>query len=222
MMRKWAFIFIALALVVYFLPYMLSWGWAKSQVQTHLERQLGGKVCIGKLTLSWWGKQHCQNVAWKDDPKGFSVYAERVEVLAGLIDCLRYKDKPLDVFVEGATMKSQANLRFFKKKKKKDLEMHFSPIRAILIHKIIRFEHTQIQINDSMHVFTSGEIDLERDSMNIQLGLPQKALGKIFKEARNLPEDFVLEIPVATKLSGKALEKALLGFFLKNFGSIGK
>lgn len=211
-----------LAVVTYFLPHFASRGWTKKQLESHLATQLGGEVKIQKLSLNWGKKQWCHNVTWIDREKGISVCAKQVEVFAGLINCLRYKNNPLDVYVEGAEMKSNANFRFIKKKKKKNLEMKFSPIRAKLSHRVISFQNTEIDINDSMRIFTFGEINLERDHMNITLGLPQKVLGKVFKEAKTLPEDFVLEIPVSTRLSSKSLEKALLSFFLKNYGSIGK
>lgn len=213
---------IVLGTLIYFLPFLASRGWAKGQLESHLAAQLGGEVKIKTLFLGWNQKQSCRHVTWIDKEKGISISADRVEILAGLIDCIRYKNTPLNVYVEGAEMKSNASLRFIKKKKKKHLEMKFSPISATLSKRIVTFQRTEIEINGSMKVFTSGEINLEKDQMDITLGLPQKALGKVFKEAKNLPENFVLEIPVATKLSAKAFEKVLLAFFLKNFGSIGK
>ncbi|NGX47015.1 MAG: hypothetical protein K1000chlam3_00384 [Chlamydiae bacterium] len=219
-MRKVLFIILFLGTVVFFLPQIASFGFAKRQVEAHLAKQLGGEVKIEKLSLSWFSIQTCHKVQWIDPSNGITLFADQVAVLASLSDCLRFKEKPLNVQVTGAEMKSQAKFRFIKKKKKKDLELHFSPIVAKIENGTIAFQQMQIEINTSMKVTVRGQFDLKKHHMDITLGLPPQTLKKVFKEAKNLPDDFLLEIPISTKLNSKAFEKALIGFFLKNYATV--
>lgn len=117
-------------------------------------------------------------------------------------------------------MQSKAHFRFIKKFRKKDLNLHFSPIEAKIENGIIAFNQMEIEINKSMKVGAWGEINFEKQHMDLTLGLPPKTLKKLFKEAKNLPDDFLLEIPISTKLNSKALEKTLIGFFLKNYATV--
>ncbi len=221
-MRKFLFTILFLGVFAFFLPQLASWGWAKKQVEAHLAKQLGGEVQIENLSLSWWKTQKCQKVTWTDTHNGIVLFADQVSVLADLTDCIRFKEKPLDVLVEGATMKSKANFRFIKKLRKKDLNLHFSPIEAKIENGIIAFNQIEIEINESMKVGAWGEIDFAKQQMDLTLGLPPQTIKKMFKEAKNLPDDFLLEIPISTKLNSKALEKTLIGFFLKNYTTLKK
>ncbi|MDN3506373.1 MAG: hypothetical protein P0S96_03990 [Simkaniaceae bacterium] len=219
-MRKILLSFLFLGAFTFFLPYFASIPWTKKQAEERLSKQLGGEVKIQSLSLSWLSTQKCQNVQWTNLANGYTLEADQIVLQEGLIQCLRYKESPLNVQVTGASMKTKGNFRFIKKMRKKKLDLAFSPIQATVQNGVIAFDKIQIDINEKMHVTTKGEIDLTRNHMEIVLGLRPETLGKIFKEAKNLPDEFELEIPISTQLSGKALEKALIGFFLKNYAKV--
>lgn len=219
-MRKVLLTLLFFGAATFFLPHFASSSWAKKQVETRLSSQLGGKVKIEKISLSWLSTQKCLNVRWENTLNGFTLFADEIALKEGLVHCLRYKESPLSIQVLGAQMQTQSNFRFIKKMRKKTLNLAFSPIDATVQNSVIAFEDMKIDINEKLHVLTRGEIDFTRNHLSIVLGLGPETLKKVFKEAKNLPEDFVLEIPISTTLSGKALEKALIGFFLKNYAKV--
>ncbi len=213
-MRKVFICMILFIALVAFLPQIASRGWPKRQIESLLEKQLGGTVSVGKLRMSWWGEQVCKNVEWVNSRNGVALRADSVQICSNLYDCFKYKDRALNIFIEGAKMSCPANMRFIKKKKRKNLQMRFSPISALIKDGVVEFERTEINVTESLKVVTWGSVDLEKNTMNLTLGFPPKALEKMFR-AKDLPENYLLEIPISTKLSSRALEKQLISFFLK-------
>ncbi len=217
-MRKIFLSFLFLATLGFFLPQIASTYFGKKQVEAHLTRHLGGTVHVESICLKWWGEQVCKNVSWTDPKNGITSSADTILITANLLDCLQYKEKPLEVLVEGATISCKANFRFLKKKRQA-LEMHFSPIKAQLKEGTIQFEETEIDVTESLRVITWGNIDLIESRMNLTLGFPSAALNKLFG-MKDLPDDYCLEIPISSKLNGRSLEKRLIKAFVKNYATV--
>ncbi|NGX37273.1 MAG: hypothetical protein K1000chlam2_00427 [Chlamydiae bacterium] len=213
-MRKWILIFALLAAAVYFLPRFASTEWIKKKLEARLQSQLGGNVKIEKITLQWSSEQSCHQLEWTDPKNGIVFHVDQMVIKAPLVDCLRYREKPLDIIAFGAQTSFKGNLKLIKKKNKA-FEIHFSPIQARVEKGVITFSQIEMDINESIKVFTWGKIDLQKSRMNLTLGLPPKTLKKLFK-AKDLPEDFLLEIPLSCKLNGRSMERKLLAYFLKN------
>jgi hypothetical protein len=219
-MRKLFLAFLFLGALVFFLPHFLSLNVLKQQVEKRLSSQLGGEVQIEKISLSWLSTQRADNVTWHHPKKGLSVLAETITLQENLMECLRSQEKPLHLEVTGASMQTQGDFRFIRKMRGKNLSLKFSPILAKVQNGVIEVERTQIAINEKMQITTQGVLDFSKSRIDILLGLKQETLQKVFKEARNLPEDFVLEIPIQTDMSGKSIEKALLGYFIRNYARV--
>lgn len=215
--RIWISLIVLLS-VAFFLPQIGSTFYGKRKIEAHLETLLGGSVAIERISLSWWGNQRCHQVKWSDESNGISLTASTVNIQANLIDCLKYKENPLDVLVEGAKIACAPHKKFLKVEGQ--MELAFSPIRALVQKGAITIERTEIKVSESMKVITWGTIDLDGQQMDMTLGLPQKTLKKLFK-VKNLPEEFLLEIPISSKLSMRALEKKLISSLIKNYAMVG-
>jgi len=218
-MRKCFLILLVLSTVVALLPRFCSSKWAKQQIEQRIEKQIGGICKIESFTLNWMGMQTCHHVKWHDPKKGLSLEAEEVMIRENLIDCLRYKERPLHVMLEGVTLDIQAGIKWIKKSQK-DLHISFSPIEATLSDGEILYQRIELDINEKMRAYTWGAINLNRENLEIILGLPKPILAKVFKECRNLPEDFLLEIPVSCDLSVQSVQKKLLWYLLKNYAMV--
>lgn len=218
-MRKLIIFLIALVAITFSLPKFASSKWAKREIELHLQRQIGGNVKIDTLSLKWFGEQVCHGVHFEDPNKGLCIDAEKMVIQSDLIDCLRYKEKPLFVKIHGVSLDLKAGMKWIKKTQK-DLHIAFSPIDARLERGQIHFQRVELDINDKMHAYTWGKLDLNHERLKMTLGLPQPILAKVFKECRNLPEDFLLEVPVSCDLSVQSIQKKLFWYLLKNHSMI--
>jgi len=210
---------ITLVSVGYFLPQIVSANFGKDMLEAHLESLLGGEVTIKRLSLNWQGQQSCHRVQWIDEKNGIAIEAKSLVISASLMDCLKYKDKPLRVVVEGAKATCKGNLNFLKIYDRTSLKLRFSPITALIEEGKITIEKTEISLTKSVKVFTWGSVNLENSRMDLIVGLPPKTLKKLFKSG-NLAKDTLLEIPISTKLSTHAMRKQLAKYFLHNYSSI--
>lgn len=189
--------------MVFFLPQLAS-KIAHPKVEKFLEKKLGGQVEVKKFSISLQGKKTCKEVTWSKEK--FTLVADKIVLI---------QKNPLRIEVDGARMDTTSNMRLLRRKK--DLQLQFSKIDATIEKKGISFDPIQILINEKKKVHIHGSIDFRANKMDITLGIPPMTLKKVFKEAKNLPSDFLLEIPIQTDLSGKALEKELLKYFIKNY-----
>lgn len=188
---------------LFFLPQIAS-KIAHPKIEKLLEKKLGGRIEVKKVSLSWLGKQACKEVIWSK--KNFTLVADKIVLI---------QKNPLRIEVEGARMDTISNMRLLRRKK--DLQLQFSKIDATIEKRGISFEPTEILINEKKRVHVNGAIDFKKNKMDITLGIPPETLKKVFKQAKNLPSDFLLEIPIQTDLNGKALEKELFKYFIKNY-----
>ena len=218
-MRKLILTFLVLAAIVAFLPRFGSSDWAKQQIQLRLEKQIGGICEIESISLNWFRAQTCHHVKWHDPKKGLSLEADKVTIQENLIDCIRYREKPLHVSLEGVSLDVTAGMKWLKKTQK-DLHIAFSPIDATLNRGEITYQRIELDINEKMRAYSWGTIDLNRERLEITLGLPQQILAKVFKECRHLPEDFLLEIPISCDLSVQSIQKKLFWYILKNYATV--
>ncbi len=218
-MRKLLLCFCLLGSGIFFLPKLASGKWAEQHLVSHLQKRLGGEVSCEKISLSWTDKQQCSFLHWIDQRNNISLSAESLVISDTLLNCLRFKEKPLRVSVEGATLECAPKMRVLKKKKYQRLNMVCSTIDATIDHGVVSFNKIEIDVTDSLKVVTWGTIDLDKQHINITLGLPPKAMQKLFG-LKDLPENYLLEVPISCKMSSKVLEKKLLGFFLKNYATV--
>lgn len=220
-MRRLIFLLIfALFTVVFFLPKMATGGFAKKQMIARIEKNLGGKITIDNLHLSWTDRQSCKQLQWNDHRNNITLSANSLIVPEHLINCLRYNDRPLKVLVEGASIKCEPKGKFLKSKQKyRQLNIKFAPFVATVQKGHVSFDKTEIDVTDSLRVAIWGSLDLNKNHMDITLQLSPKALEKMFK-IKNLPANYLLDIPISCKMSTKALEKHLLAFLLKNYAKV--
>jgi hypothetical protein len=207
-MRKFFIIGLTLLCLGSFFPPIASKTFAKKQITTHLESQLGGKVEIDSVSLHWLGSQRCRHVVWTDPKHTFVCKSQEIEIHAGLLQCLRFKESPLNVTVKGAALQSDAELFFLKNKKKQGLLIEFPLIQAHLEKGTLSFGHTEVKLNGKMQMHTKGKIDLVSNRLDLIVGIPAKILRKVVK-IKEIPDFFVLELPISTTLSSKSIEQEL-------------
>lgn len=198
-----------------FFPTLLSTTIGKKKVESYLEAHLGGAVSIDKLHLSWKKKQYCKKIQWKEEKVTCEI--EEVAIEASFIDCLFYESRSFPFHISGGRITSPSKISILKKKKPIDLT--FTPVTAQIDHGVVHFGSTEIQLNKKHTFLMEGKLDLLREHMDIQLGIPSSTLSSIFKLDR-LPEDYLLSVPLSCKMTPKALEKKLLGVFLRNYAKV--
>lgn len=216
-MRKWILVF-PLLIAIYFLPKIASTDLLKSRIENHFSKQLGGKVTIEKLDLSWNGLQKCQNVTWENPAKQVFTHAETIQCKMPFPTWFQIGKRPFDVEILGASLKSDAKLKVLKKKNKK-LEISFDPICAQIKNGAIFLEKTSAHVRSSITVSIEGVIDLERSHLDLNMGMGEKTLRKLFK-IQNLPEDYVLEIPLQCKMKASSIERKLLKSLMMNYATV--
>ncbi len=92
--------------------------------------------------------------------------------------------------------------------KEKEVGIWFSPINLSLKGGIITSERTEVLIADAYQICSWGTIDLIQDNVDLVLGLTESCLKKAFK-IQNLPETYVLQIPMTGPLNDVHVNTAL-------------
>lgn len=92
--------------------------------------------------------------------------------------------------------------------KEKEIGIWFSPIDLTLRDGIIALERAEVLLADAYQICTWGTIDLIKNDVNLVLGLTESCLRKAFK-IQNLPETYVLQIPVTGPLEDIHVNTAL-------------
>ena len=214
-MRKF-FLFLTLLVIgCLFLPQFVSIIWGKQKISVALEKHLGGKIEIEHLSLRWFGEQRCKHVKWIDSTKKCVFTAPELIFHSNLFNLFSKSLTPLNISIQGAKLYCSPHFRLLKKKDK-DYEILFSPVKALIDKKIICFESIALKINGSIEFKTQGKVDLSKKEMNLHFHLPRKTVQKVFG-TKNLSDDFFLEFPIFCKLTSKDFEKKLFFIFLKNY-----
>jgi len=216
-MRKILFTLVLLGLGVYFFPTILSTNWGKERLEHYLESHLGGDVSIETLNLSWRDHQVCTGVTWKQPEGDLNCYVEKIICEAPLFDCLAYKSNSLDLFLKGGRITSPTKIHLLRNEK--NLDIRFTPVRAKVTNGQIAFEKTEIHLNKKFQLHMEGTLNLATNYLNVQLGIPSTSIKKMFK-IKELPEGYVLEVPLSCHLSAKEVEKKLVWIFLKNYATV--
>jgi hypothetical protein len=86
-----------------------------------------------------------------------------------------------------------------------ELAVWFAPIDATVRHGVIGCERTELLVADTYQICTWGKIDLPRDYVDMTLGLTASCLEQALG-IRNLPESYVLQIPMRGPLSNVSLD----------------
>lgn len=99
--------------------------------------------------------------------------------------------------------------------KSQDLMLWFAPIDLKMKKGILDIERTEILLADTFDIAVWGKVDLLKQLVDMQLGLPSSTLRKAFG-IKKLPESYVLTIPMKGKMdnvqidTGKATAKVAL------------
>ncbi len=86
-----------------------------------------------------------------------------------------------------------------------DLTLWFTPIDLHIQDQLCSLERTEILINNSLEICTFGKIDLEKENVNMILGLTSQCLHKAFG-IENLPPDYLLQIPLKGSMDNVKLD----------------
>ncbi|HSX11296.1 MAG TPA: hypothetical protein VLF94_06260 [Chlamydiales bacterium] len=86
-------------------------------------------------------------------------------------------------------------IKFVKEEPTPHTNLWFAPFAFRLHDGILEAGRMDALVADSIHICTWGHIDLMRDQIHMFLGIPAKTLRKFFG-IRNLPEHYVLKIPI--------------------------
>jgi len=79
-----------------------------------------------------------------------------------------------------------------------DVSMWFTPMNFKIENNIVTTDRMDVLIDHDIHVCTWGQINLANNKVDMVLGLTADALKKAF-HIKNLPDDFVLQIPMKGK-----------------------
>ena len=216
-MRKLLLSLFLMAASLFFLPNLLSTSWGKHRFEHYLKMHLSGEVHIDSLSLSWFGKQTCKGVHWTQNNNQLQCFASEITCHAPLFDCLNYKSQSLDLSLEGGSISSAQGIKILRKKKK--LDIHFTPVKVQVIQGSIIFERVELSLNEKHTFLMEGTVDLAKNYLDVQLGIPSETLKKMFK-LKELPKGYVLEVPLSCSLTSQALQKKFLGIFLRNYAKV--
>lgn len=86
-----------------------------------------------------------------------------------------------------------------------ELDLWFSPIDLHVDHNHCLIDRTEILINRNFEICTFGEIDLEKEKLNMILGLTSQCLNKAFS-INNLPPNYLLQIPLKGTMDNVKLD----------------
>lgn len=216
-MRKILYPILLLGVAVYFLPHILSTNWGKERVSALLEKQLGGQVQIEDLSLNWSKMQSCNSVRWTNKEKKLEAKIDKLLIQSTLLDLLTYKSSNIDLMFEGVSLSSPTKIGVLKKKKPMDLSIGRG-LAKVQAGRIF-LPTTLMMLNQKHLILLEGNVDFTSSEIDLQVGLPAETLTRMFG-LKNLPEDYLLEIPICCEMSAKALEKKLFRAFLKNYARV--
>jgi hypothetical protein len=84
------------------------------------------------------------------------------------------------------------------------IDLWFTPLYFQIKRQVLTLERLDALLAHSIHVCTWGTISLQKQKYHLSLGLPADMLKKVFKIS-NLPEDYVLTIPLRGPLNNPTL-----------------
>lgn len=79
--------------------------------------------------------------------------------------------------------------------KTREMNVWFTPLVFQVENGVVHTDRMDALVADSIHVCTWGYIDLVKDKVHINLGIPADTLQKTFK-IKNLSDSFVLKVPI--------------------------
>ncbi len=199
------------------LPRIFSGDWSKKKMEKRLESQFGGSVEIENLSLSWFKKQKCQKVTWRNEENGINFVADELCILESLSNCVRFEKKPLKIMIKGANVIHSSSRLVFLKKKTKQLELDFGRFCAEVVKGVIHLEPVDVQVNHVVQLKASGTIDLGKKEVDVVLKASPDSLKKVIKEANYVPSDISLEIPLKTSLLDRSIERAVTNFLTTHY-----
>lgn len=85
------------------------------------------------------------------------------------------------------------------------LRLWFAPIEFSIKEGAVSLERSEILINQTYEIATWGNLDLQSEMVDMILGLTAQCLSKAFA-IKNLPSDYVLQIPMRGKLNDVKLD----------------
>jgi|GEM_PF-4340620 len=92
------------------------------------------------------------------------------------------------------------NLLKLRLKKEREIPLWFAPIVIHIQNGVVQCERTEILFGDRYDIATWGKIDLNKDRVNMTLGLTAQTLRDAFG-IQDLPENYILKIPMKGKTS---------------------
>jgi len=196
---------------IYLLPQIASNSFGKHVVENYLSRQLGAEVHVSELSLSWFGGQKCSHISIAGSNQ-ISYEIEEFKSPSPLLQLIRFQQKSASlkggkiVLEDPKGLMTIISLLKKKKKTKQSFEIVFSSIDAKIEDGALSLEKTSIFLDNSIEVIASGTIDLKTYQADLILGIPQKSIKKLVGN-KELPANFILEVPLSGKLDQFFLDK---------------
>lgn len=202
-MKKAILILLLLAALT-FLPQLASVGVGKKVVLAYLEKRYNVQIQVDTLSLSWRGKQQASGLRWTDPSSKAEYTAEKIEFSATLFDpfhpsSAKIKGGKISLFNQGGIFETLIT-------QGKNLDLYFPLLELSIEKQTLNFQKTEVLLNNSLPFFTWGQVDLSDRQLNLRIGLPAISLKKLFG-IKELPIDFILEVPLKGNIDKLSLKK---------------
>jgi hypothetical protein len=138
------------------------------------------------------------------DPKGFSLALTPFSLSKINIPNAKIELGQISCKNEGNINATLGLLKSKQLTKNKTLDLWFAPIDLHINQGIADIERTEILIAETFDIAIWGKINLPADYVDMILGLTAQCLSQAFG-IKNLPEDYVLQIPMRGKMDNVQL-----------------
>lgn len=206
---KKTLLFIVFIILCFFLPEIASTTFGKKAIEGHFSKRLGTSIQMDEVSLHWLGNQSCKNITLQGK-NGVSYSIKKLESASPLFSSPTFEMHGGKILLKNPKgLRTALILLKGKVDKKTDLPIDFEYMKGEIKNDILHLEKTSIFLDGSIQIFLDGDINLESHQADLTLGLPAKSLKKLIG-LKELPADFVLEIPLSGPLDQ---------FFLDGFTS---
>lgn len=150
-----------------------------------------------------------------EDPLFFTIYSNGFEIpyqkfSKNRVKIPQFELKPLKAVAEKGAMAEEIFkiLRLRPKDASKDMNIWFAPISAKVQNGVLTYERFDFLLGDQLHLASWGELNLLKNDFSSTLGVTAETLA-YSQNIQNLPEDYMLQIPIKGNLANFSASKAI-------------
>lgn len=140
------------------------------------------------------------------DPKGFSLPISPFKLEEMNVPNARIELGQVSCKNEGNLTIALGLLKMSQNSQGNTLNLWFTPVDLHILQGVVKVERTDILVADAYDIALWGTVNPVSDKVDMVLGLTAQALKKAFK-IKNLPEDYVLHIPLKGSLEHVEINK---------------